>query len=192
MEKPKTRPSWNRGAAGLLIGAVGITLLLLISMPVLSPKKPVPDPAADAEAAYQSLLARVTVEEGLPETPAGPGESSPADASPAAAADSATGGAGDSTPPEDRLVRDLFSRSSYTPPRATAAARPTTQAPLPPAPPRLTGILIDGSARRAVLSGRVVAIGDEVGGFRVLAIEPGRVRLQRDETTYTLELKERP
>jgi len=191
MEKPKPRPSWNRGAAGLLIGAVGITLLLLISMPVFSPKKPVSDPAADAEAAYQSLLARVTVEEGLPETPAASGESPPADGSPAAA-DSAAGGAGDSLQPEDRLVGDLFSRTPSAPPRAATAARPATQAPLPPAPPQLTGILIDGSARRAVLSGRLVAIGDEVGGFRVLAIEPGRVRLQRGETTYTLELKERP
>lgn len=54
---------------------------------------------------------------------------------------------------------------------------------------RLGVVMVSAAARRAVLDGRVVGVGDQVAEGQIVAIEPGVVRLrwQQRELTYDLD-----
>jgi hypothetical protein len=58
------------------------------------------------------------------------------------------------------------------------------------APPslRLGVVMVAANARRAVLGGRVVGIGEEVGGVRITRIEPGLVAATWRDRTLTYDL----
>jgi len=194
----------GRRGTSLILAVVGIGLLLLISLPLAGPQRIESDPAADAQAVYDELLARVAVDA----TAGAEGAAKDASAIPAAGersdrtetgADPAAAEASVDEPGTEkeptvpggtRPARDLFAPAPQVVPR-TASSAPRAATPAPPPLPRLAGILIDGSSRRAVLSGRVVAVGEEVLGYRVVAIEPAFVRLARGATTYRLDWKEK-
>lgn len=53
---------------------------------------------------------------------------------------------------------------------------------------RLESTRVSADKRSAVINGRVVTIGSRVAGALVTSIEPGRVRLRGDSTTYVLTL----
>ncbi|NEZ03706.1 hypothetical protein G4Y73_05995 [Wenzhouxiangella sp. XN201] len=53
---------------------------------------------------------------------------------------------------------------------------------------RLQSILLSDSRQLAIINGQRVAVGDQIENARVQAIEPGRVRLERDGETILLEL----
>ncbi len=55
----------------------------------------------------------------------------------------------------------------------------------------LGSILIAPQRRVAVINGRPLSAGDRVGGAKVVAIEPGQVRLRRGEREFVLELLSR-
>ncbi|MCK4411931.1 MAG: hypothetical protein KAY32_00170 [Candidatus Eisenbacteria sp.] len=177
------RPLWTllTGRTMLLAGLVGIALLVLISFPIVENPRPQIDPAADAEAAYLSLLAQISPGEEiatlaqaaaremrpLPET-------TPAGDSPAA-----------ELPSPGR--RDLFAPLPAAKP-TLAPVRRTPAGPTRPRLPHLAGILIDGASRRAMLGGELVTIGDEVDGYRLIDIEEDCVTLEWRQKTYQLEL----
>jgi len=201
----------GRRGTTLILAVIGIGLLLLVSLPITGPKRRESDPAADARAVYRTLLDRVSAdsiaaggmaaaqpaaEAGAPAVDAAAIDGSAA--SPAVATAAAGPGeqaAMSSTGARDSaggLTRDLFAPAARAVAHSPSPAMQAAAALRPPALPRLTGILIDGSSRRAVLSGRVVAAGDEVNGYRIVAIEPGLVRLARGGDRFKLELKEKP
>ncbi|MFH1142919.1 MAG: hypothetical protein V1774_00060 [Candidatus Eisenbacteria bacterium] len=186
-------PSWFRrgDGTGLLVAGVAIALLSVIGLPMLSSRKEPPgNPAADAEAAYHALLARV----GSPQPPAGPadggqaegtGEGAPADSA-VHAAPAGTWEQGDA-----HLVRDLFSPAPQSAPPREVRTTPAPRGPARPPLPRLTGILIDGPSRQAVLNGRRLSIGDAIGEYRIVSIEAGRVRVRHGESDFTIEVQNR-
>ncbi len=55
-------------------------------------------------------------------------------------------------------------------------------------PPVLSGFVAGAHSRLAVLNGEIAAVGDSVAGYRVLAIDPAGVRLQRGGQTLHLSL----
>ncbi len=48
--------------------------------------------------------------------------------------------------------------------------------------------LVSGGRRSAVINGRIVGVGERIAGARVLAIEPGRVRLRARGREFNLLL----
>jgi MSHA biogenesis protein MshK len=70
------------------------------------------------------------------------------------------------------------------PPRAASAAA-TAQTPSW----TLESTLVADAQRSAIVNGRPVEVGDWVGGARVLAINPGRVRLAGPQGEFTLSLR---
>ena len=54
--------------------------------------------------------------------------------------------------------------------------------------PRLSAIIIGPNSPHAVLDGLVVKVGDMFGDFEVMAIDPSRVKLRRNEYVVDLEL----
>ena len=53
---------------------------------------------------------------------------------------------------------------------------------------QLGSILIAPQRRVAVINGRPLSVGDQVGGAKVMAIESGQVHLRRGSRTIVLEL----
>lgn len=53
---------------------------------------------------------------------------------------------------------------------------------------QLGSILIAPQRRVAVINGRPLSVGDKVGGAKVVAIEPGQVRLKRGSRVIMLDL----
>jgi MSHA biogenesis protein MshK len=53
---------------------------------------------------------------------------------------------------------------------------------------RLQSILLSDSRQLAIINGQRVAVGDRIESALVQAIEPGRVRLERDGESILLEL----
>lgn len=150
----------------LLIGVVGLVLFAMVAIPAYQTSEEPAGPAADAREAYNSLRVRI----GSP------------------AADGLPTGWSNDTLQTDRmpLQRDLFA-----PPQPQARAQAHGEAPpvTKPAPtPELTGILLDGALRRAVINGQRVAQGDWIGDYRVIRIESEWVMLRKDETYVRLEL----
>ena len=179
------RPLWTRvtGRATLLAGSIAIVLLVLISFPLVEgPRAPV-DPAADAEATYRALLAQVDAGGTIPANrPPAAGVESAEASVPGATGDVAAEAAGGAR-------RDLFAPRTPEKPAATAAPRPRApRRPQRPRLPHLAGILIDGTQRRAMLGGELAAVGDTVGGYRVLLIERDYVKLAWRQMTYEIGL----
>jgi len=65
---------------------------------------------------------------------------------------------------------------------------PTAAGPVAEDSWRLGSILIAPQRRVAVINGRSLSVGNQVSGAKVLAIEPGRVRLRRGSKEFVLEL----
>ncbi len=69
-----------------------------------------------------------------------------------------------------------------------------TPSPQPTVPFRATGTVIQSGVRLAVLQAgeRVyfAGVGEVVEGFRIIAVEPEFVRVQRGSFTYVLRLRE--
>jgi hypothetical protein len=53
---------------------------------------------------------------------------------------------------------------------------------------QLGSILIGPQRRVAVINGRPLSVGDQIGAAKVMAIEPGQVHLRRGSRTIVLEL----
>lgn len=82
--------------------------------------------------------------------------------------------------------------ASVTPPAVTNAVAvsnsPAVVVPPKPPEPKLQGILFAASRPCAIVSGRTVFIGDEVGQFRVATISKNSVTLQNQTETKVLSL----
>jgi hypothetical protein len=75
------------------------------------------------------------------------------------------------------------------PPPVVTNSQPVTNA----APPKLKvqGIIFDSKHPTAIMNGKSVNVGDSIGGFRVKAISPSSVQLQRpDGSQQTLKVGE--
>ena len=68
--------------------------------------------------------------------------------------------------------------SAITPARTAAKAKPL----------RLHSILYSPARRRAIINGRLLAVGDRIAGAKLIAIERERVRLLRDGAKIVLKL----
>ena len=196
----------------LPLAGTAIVLLGVVGLPMLERKAPGRDPSAEAQSAYELVRARLgafeqeaeaadpeqasagegrgsndsmepdevlsrdlfSYERFLPRTDAAPRPVRPAAVMPPSAGSSVS-----PSPAADSEAGRSEARASEAAPANAATS----------GMPALSGILIDGRSRRAVISGKVVAVGDEVDGYRVLAIESARVRLGRGQETITLEVK---
>jgi hypothetical protein len=140
---------------------VVIAVGAVIALALWIDDRKVEDPAGDAEAAYRELMLEIETRAADPVVTA-PDTLAP-----------------DPVEPESR--RDLFSPAAPRP--DVAAAIPRVKRPRIPA---LSGILIDGSARQAVLDGEVFAVGEQIRGFQVLEIDSDAVVLGRAGSTHRL------
>ncbi len=125
------------------------------------------NPTADAEAAYQAIVAQIDNQ-----------ERSGADG------DRRRDGGG---PRESRLMRDLF-RPGTAPAVKTEKPKEKQTAPSRRRPPEITGVFINGGYKQATIGGNVVSPGDEVGGYRVIDITPAGATVEREGRTDTLVL----
>lgn len=154
------------GESTLLIGIVGLVLLAFVAIPAYQTGEEPEGPVADAREAYSSLQARI---ESSSET-----------------IEQLSSGSDSLLVGRMPLDRDLFApeqRKVSVPARAEA---PRVVA--PPPQPKLTGILLDGATRRAVLNGQRVSRGDWIGDYRVIRIESEWVMLRKGEEFVRLEL----
>lgn len=94
---------------------------------------------------------------------------------------------------EDELVARLLvklqqQQSAAPPPPASDPVPPP--APVAPEPPKLTlqGITTDGMTPEAMINGFSVRVGEEIEGYRVVAIESRFVRLRFGERELTLRM----
>jgi hypothetical protein len=55
---------------------------------------------------------------------------------------------------------------------------------------QLTGTMVSGGRRVAIINGHVLRVGDEIAGWQIKAVEPRAVVLRRQETETRLTLKE--
>lgn len=144
---------------GGLVAALTAAVVLPLWLDGHSPE----DPAADAEKTYRELVGRIESRADAAEIPALP----------------------DPAPlPGEHGRRDLF--SPVVEKRPSLAAAPARRK--RPRLPTLSGVLIDGPSRQAVLDGEVVSIGDRIRDFVVVAIESGAVTLRRDGSTHRLSM----
>ena len=63
---------------------------------------------------------------------------------------------------------------------------PTTTTPARPKGPRLIGVLWDAKNPVAVIDGEPMSVGQQVKGWRITAIQPNRVVIQRGDQKATL------
>lgn len=100
------------------------------------------------------------------------------------------------------LQRPLFSSARHRPPPAVVpVVVQQVEAPAPPPPPpnlTLLGVMTEWQARRAIIQPdapdkiRMVKIGDEIGGWKVSAIEPRKLILAQEERSSTFSLFKAP
>lgn len=64
---------------------------------------------------------------------------------------------------------------------------PTESRPSTNATPHLTGILWDARSPMAVVDDEPVTVGQTVGGWRIIRIEPDGIVIERDSQTQTLQ-----
>jgi hypothetical protein len=153
-----------------LLVATALAMAVLVGLPVYQDTRNALDPAGEAQTAYISFLMQIKSEEKNPIPVPGM-----------------------ANPPE-RIETDLpLSRDMFAPGRPKPPPRASTQAvrvrrPARPSIPKIGGIFIDGSSRRAIVNGRIVTENEEIQGYRVLQIERSWVRLGRGDTVVRLEL----
>jgi len=70
--------------------------------------------------------------------------------------------------------------------------KPVVAAPIQKARPVLNSIMIAKDRRVAVINGQIVQEGEQMGDMKVIAIEPGRVRLSGAQGVMTLKLLPAP
>jgi hypothetical protein len=161
-------PLWRRLPEGPSLAAASLTLIILSTVALPTGSDSQQDPVAEAARAYHSLLDQI--------------ESDPR------AGQAAAAGA---TPAGEAMDREPLDRSLFGPkpkPAPAPAPRKIAAPPKPPPLPELSAILIDGSVRQALVAGRVVTVDQEIGGYRVAAIEPAAVLLVREGHVYRLEM----
>jgi hypothetical protein len=141
-------------------GGVAAAVCAAVALPLWFGRSAVDDPAAEAEAAYRELLQRIEAKEPEPAEPAEPA----------------------ALPAPPTSARDLFSPVSKRRPDLAQPQARRKEAALP----ALSGILIDGPQRHAVLDGRILGVGERVGAFRIAAIEPDAVVLRDGSSTHRL------
>ena len=69
--------------------------------------------------------------------------------------------------------------------------RPQRSHPPTPPEPKLQGILFAASRPWAIVNGKTVFVGDQIGEFRVTAISKDSVTLQSETATNVLSLSQR-
>ena len=167
-EQSKGRPFWRRLPEGPTIAAGAVTLVIVSMVAIPAPSNDsVGDPVAEAAEAYRSLLDQMEV-----------GARTPATQPTFATEDSSDGRA--------PLDRDLFRPKPKPRPQPQVPKKPA--APKPPPLPTLSAILIGGGGRQAILGGEVVTVDEEVGGYRVVAIERDAVILARQGHIHRLKI----
>ena len=89
-------------------------------------------------------------------------------------------------------VKEVMRAAQADAPKVERVAPPPTPTPAPPPPPKelpklvLQGVTIHGGLREALINGQTVAVGDEVDGAKVVAIEQNKVKLKFDGRDVTL------
>jgi hypothetical protein len=158
----------------LLAVTVFAVLLLTVALPSWKVKTADYDPAADAQAAYRSLQEQI-----------GPSET--------------RSGASGSVDPDALLGPDggqrrPLQRSLFTPVKRVFPPKPKSRDDSSRGPrlPTLSGVLIDGDSKKAVIAGKMVAPGDSVNGFLVVDIEPDGVLLERNGLQHRISLRGKP
>jgi hypothetical protein len=144
-------------------GGIAAAVAVVVALPLWLDGRGLEDPAADAEATYRELLVRIEARRASADPP-----------------DSDSLGAVDSA----NRRRDLFAPVTKRRPDLAAARARRKR----PKLPTLSSVLIDGPSRQAVLDGRIFAIGEQVGDYRVDAIESDTVTLRRDGSTHLLTM----
>jgi hypothetical protein len=150
-----------------------LVLLLTLALPGGKLGSTVYDPAADAQAAYRSLQEQI-----------GPSETSPA--VDGAISDSPHGSA---EVAGRRLKRNLFAPAETMSHSTPKVLRRSTAG---PRLPTLSGVLIDGDLRKAVVAGKVVSTGDSINGFLVLEIDTDGVLLERNNLQHRILIRGTP
>lgn len=165
-------PIWKRlaGEPMVLVGATVAVVLVLVALPIYKDRRQLVNPAADAQASYNSLLAQIRSAQTRPA--AGP-----------------TPRQDDSSGVIQRLPlsRDLFA------PMPLEFAHPgplqgETQAGVRPSVLRLSGIFLDGPLSQAVIGGQLVAKGDYVDGYCLIEVQRDWVLLWKDGAVERLRL----
>lgn len=162
------------GGVQTLLGT--LTIAALIWLAGLAGKSDgwIGDPAGDAEAAYSLILEQMGSD--------GPARTQTPGSEMVFAA------AGPMEKPS--LNRDLFTADKKVQKRIEIAATGTaTRKKWAPPLPALSAILIDGSARQAVLSGEIAGVGDVVTSFNVLEIGESWVKVGRYGAEYILTME---
>lgn len=162
------RPFWRRLPEGSTIAAAAVVLVIVSLVAIPAPSNDsVRDPVAEAAEAYRSLMDQIE------------GGDDAAVPRPATAVTDSAGG-------RPELDRDLFRPKPKPRPKPKTPKKPP--APKPPPLPELSAILIDGGVRQARVGGQTVTAEQEIGGYRVVAIERDAVILARDGHIYRLEI----
>ena len=152
----------------ILVAVAAIAVVVVIALPS-KPEPLEPDPAEEADAMYRGFLDQMASV-----------SSQPADA---------TDRTGSNRRP---IERNLFRPADYRP--AVDSAIDTGARPSNPArgEPVLSGLLVDGARRFAVIDGRTVSEGDSVSGFWVTEISSGSVVLWKNGAFSRLDWSETP
>jgi len=168
-EGPTARPRVRRRT--ILTGAAVILVAALVAIPLRRDCRHFQNPAVDAETTCRDLLAKIGGPEGAPIVTGSVRNDS---------VQAVEGGVY-----QPRLRRNLFAPGPWGLSRASrseTSVKPARKLTLP----KLTGVLIDGASRQAMIAGRLVGRDEVVEGYRVVKIEPGFVILEREGATYRL------
>ena len=161
-------PGPARRALLLWGGSVAAAVCLVVALPLWLDRRGLEDPAADAEAAYRELLIRI--------------ETRTAGAAPVPS-EAALPELAVATPRRDLFAPVQNRRADVA---AVQARRKRAKLPL------LSGVLIDGPSRQAVLDGRVVGVGEHVGGYRVESIDSEAVIVGRAGSKHRVTIGASP
>jgi hypothetical protein len=87
----------------------------------------------------------------------------------------------------DPLRHDVFARPTLS---ALAAAPPDSPASIPPAEwnPRLTAVMVAGRSSLATIDGRILKLGEQVDGLRLLSVRESEIVVEKDGQRHVLTM----
>jgi hypothetical protein len=156
---PQVKPQVAAAATMFLI------LVLLVGLPLRRDRIEHRNPTADAETTCEVFLARID----------------------GTAIPSLTPEGSDVTA-RRRLTRDLSAPDRWRPVEAAGSVRPARKA-ARLVLPALSGVLVDGASRKAMIGGKLAACGDVIDGYRVVEIESGCVILEKSGARHRVFMK---
>lgn len=160
----------------IILALTGLAIVAVVALPIAPRREMGESPADDARSTYLTLMAQMAAQDQQSTEPV--------------FSDSA-----DATRRAGRLDRDLFAPAPRRSSGANAPGKAGESGAQTPAaarmrwrPPNLGGIYIDGDQARAIIDGRVVAVGDKIREFQVIEIQANGVLLKRGEQVEKLVL----